>query len=162
MNAIVVVDQDWGIGREGKLLVHLPGDLNYFKEKTLGKTIVMGRKTLDSLPGGKPLPGRTNIVLTGNQGFCNQACTVCYSFEELVAKLEIYPKEEVFISGGEAVYRQFMPYVDTIYVTKIEKSFSADRFFENLDEHEAFQLTWQDEPREENGVRYRFAKYERK
>ena len=78
MKAIVAVDRNWGIGRDGGLLVHLPGDLKYFKEKTLGKTVVMGRETLESLPGGKPLPGRDNIVLTLNS-FYEAGCPLCHS-----------------------------------------------------------------------------------
>ena len=73
MNAIVAADRNWGIGRDHKLLVHLPGDLKYFKEKTIGKVLIMGRKTLESLPGGKPLPGRTTVVLTGNPSYVPEA-----------------------------------------------------------------------------------------
>lgn len=162
MNAIVVVDKNWCIGREGQLLVHLPGDLKFFKEKTLGKTIVVGRKTLESFPGAKPLPGRENVVVTGNDEFCNENCTICYSFEGLMKVLNRIPPEDVYIAGGQSVYRQFMPYVDTVYVTKLENSYEGDRYFMNLDGDEAFEMTWSSPVHEEGGVKYRFTKYERK
>lgn len=158
MNAIVVVDKNWAIGKDNNLLVHLPGDLKYFREKTLGKTIVMGRKTLESFPGGKPLPKRNNIVLTGNEEFCSKECKVCYSFEQLLKEL---PDEEIFIAGGESVYKQFMSYINTIYVTKIEEEFQADTYFENLDESNEFSLVWQDSIKEEGGIKYYFTRYER-
>ncbi len=162
MNAIVVVDRNWCIGRDGKLLVHLPGDLKYFKEKTLGKTIVIGRKTLESFPGGNPLPQRENVVVTGNGSYCNDNCTICYSFEGLLDVLGRIPKDQVFIAGGQSVYEQFMPYVSTIYVTKVDNTYEGDRYFPNLDEDEDFQLTWTSPDQFENGVKYNFAKYQRK
>ena len=86
MNAIVVVDRNWAIGREGNLLVHLPGDLKYYKEKTTGNVIVYGRKTLSTYPGGKPLPNRTNIVLTRNRDYENDGCIICHSREEVLVR----------------------------------------------------------------------------
>jgi len=161
MNAIVAVDKNWGIGRDKKLLVHLPGDLKYFKEHTLGKTIIMGRKTLESLPGGKPLQNRKNIVLTRNR-FLGADCTICYSKEELLSMVKNGETEEVFIIGGEKVYNEFLPYCDTCYVTKIDGNFDADKFFHNLDEDENFSVVNESGIFEENGTRYRFVEYRRK
>ncbi len=159
MKAIVAVDRNWGIGRGGKLLVHLPGDLAYFKEKTLGKTVIMGRKTLESLPGGSPLPGRNNIVLTRDPD-CEAGCPLCHSVEELLGRIE-GEKEEAFVIGGEQVYRALLPCCDACYVTKIDAEYSAETFFPNLDRCDEFEQVWESEPVEEKGVTYRFAEYRR-
>ena len=104
MKSIVVVDKNWGIGKDGDLLVHLPGDLKYFKEKTLGKVVVMGRTTFESLPGKKPLPGRVNIVLSRDLEFHPEGCIMCRSKEELFKELENYDDDDVMIMGGSYVY----------------------------------------------------------
>lgn len=162
MNCIVVADSNWGIGRDNDLLVHLPGDLKYYKEKTIGKVIVIGRKTLESFPGGKPLPGRTNLVLTGNMEYSNDACVVCHGMDELREKMAGYRDEDIFISGGESIYNQFIDECDVLYVTRLESAFPADRHFRNLDEDDRFEVTWESGTYEENGVRYRFVRYDRK
>lgn len=163
MNAIVVVDENWAIGKDGGLLVHLPGDLKYYKEKTKGKHIVIGRKTLDSFPGSKPLPDRENIVLTGNRDFSAPGCTVLNSMAQAAVYLGRFSEDDIFVSGGEIIYRRFMPLCDTFYVTHIQASFEgADKHFTDLDEEEDVAETWRSDVREENGVRYYFAKYERK
>ncbi len=158
MRAIVAVDEKWGIGKEGKLLTHIPGDLHFFKEKTLGKIVIMGRETLESLPGAKPLPGRRNIVLTRNKEY-QVDCEVCYSKEELFNKLKGEDPENIYIIGGELVYHQFLPYYHQIYVTKMEGDFQAEKFFDNLDENDSFEMVWESDPHEENGVRYKFTEY---
>lgn len=161
MNAIVVVDENWGIGRDGGLLTHLPGDLKYFRTKTLGKVVVIGRKTLESFPGGKPLPGRTNIVLTGDADYEAEGCIICHSREELMDVLAGYEPEDIYISGGAAVYRQFLGDCDVFYVTKIYSGFEADRYFPDLDA-EGLDVTWESELQEEKRLAYRFLRYERR
>ncbi len=161
MNMIVVVDENWNIGRDGGLLVHLPGDLRYFKEKTSGKTIVIGRKTLESFPGAKPLPGRRNIVLTRQADYRPGNCETCASREEAMALLGKDTKD-VFISGGETVYRQFFQDCDRYFVTKIYASFDADRSFPRLDGREDLGIVWKSDRQEENGVQYQWFLYERK
>ena len=161
MKAIVIVDKNWAIGKDNKLLAHLPGDLKYFKERTLGKTVVMGRETLESFPGKKPLPGRKNIVLTRNLEF-EASCPLCNSTEALLQLISEEDPDDVFIIGGEKVYREFLLYCDTCYVTKIENEFEADKFFPNLDMDEEFQVVWESDVKEENGMRYRFVEYRRK
>lgn len=161
MKAIVVVDKNWAIGKDGCLLTHLSGDLKHFKEKTLDKVVVMGRTTLQSLPGGKPLPRRTNIVLSTNPDF-KADCIVCKSKDQLFEAIKPYDPEDVFIIGGEQVYREFLPYTDTVYVTKIDATFPADRYFVNLDEREEWELVNESEPQEEAGISYRFTEYRRK
>lgn len=161
MKAIVVVDKNWAIGNKNRLLAHLPGDLKYFKERTLGKTIVMGRETLETLPGKKPLPGRNNVVLTRNREYATD-CSICNSTEQLMDMVNGADPEEIFIIGGEKVYREFLPMCDTCYVTKIDKAYEADKFFRNLDEDEEFEAVWESEAKEENGTKYRFIEYRRK
>lgn len=160
MNAIVVVDSNWAIGRNGDLLVHLPGDLKYYKEKTTGNVIVVGRKTLESFPGGKHLPNRTNIVITRNPDYEADGCIICSSKEDALKKLEEYDTENVFIAGGAEIYRQFMDDCDEFYVTKIYESFEADRYFPNLDEL-GFKVVWESPLQEEKGIKYRFLRYAR-
>ncbi|MCI8630743.1 MAG: dihydrofolate reductase [Firmicutes bacterium] len=176
MKAIAVVDKNWGIGKDGALLVHLPGDLKYFKENTLGKVLIMGRKTLESLPGGKALPGRTTIVLSGDENYEPKAAEgartlPCTSFDELMATLlslefaeGIDLEDDVIAAGGESIYKQFLPYCNEILITKIDAEFDADKHFENLDELAdcgMMKITYESEVMEENGVRYRFLKYSR-
>ncbi len=160
MKAIVAVDEKWGIGRDGKLLTHIPGDLQFFKEKTLGKIVVMGRETLESLPGAKPLPGRKNIVLTRNKAYTTD-CLICHSKEELFAALRGENSEDIYIIGGQEVYREFLPYCHQIYVTKMGGDFHAEKFYDNLDKNSSFSMVWESEPHEENGVNYKFTEYVR-
>ncbi|MGI6752093.1 MAG: dihydrofolate reductase [Anaerovoracaceae bacterium] len=160
MKAIVAVDRNWGIGRDGRLLVHLPGDLKYFKEKTKGKVVVMGRATLESLPGGKPLKDRVNIVLSRNEKY-DADCSICHSREDLFEIIKRYDEEDVYIIGGEDVYRQFLPYCDVVYVTKIAENFPADNYFENLEKHPQWMQVWESEQQEEKGIKYVFTEYRR-
>ena len=155
--AIVACARNWAIGKGNRLLCHLPGDLQYFKEKTLGKRILVGRKTLDSFPGGRPLPGRENIVLTRDPAFAREGCTVCRSIEEAMTLTG-----DVIVCGGESIYRAMLPAVDTVYVTKIDAAFDADRYFPDLDQDPDFVMDWQaEECCEENGYSYRFVRYVR-
>lgn len=162
MNCIVVADQNWAIGKDNGLLVHLPGELKYYKEKTLGKVIIIGRKTLESFPGGKPLSGRTNIVLTGNPEYKNENCIVCCGLDELNRTVSDYDDEDIFVSGGAMIYDLMLDRCDKVFVTKIYDTFGADRYFRNMDEDEDFLMTWESDPIEENGLTYRFTLYERK
>jgi dihydrofolate reductase len=158
MKLIVAVDKNWGIGKDGQLLCYLSGDLKYFKEKTLGKTVVMGRKTLESLPGAKPLPNRKNIVLSRDKNFQKDGCLV---FSEIQDFLENCKDDDVMVMGGGSIYKQLLKYCDTCYITKIDKAFEADTQFPNLDEMKDFQLTWISEAQNENGITYYFTEYKR-
>lgn len=161
MNLIVVVDENWSIGRDGGLLVHLSGDLKYFKKRTYGKTLIMGRKTLESFPGARPLPGRRNLVLTRRPDYAPEGCEVFHSKEELTRQLGP-DTSNVFVSGGENVYRQFLEDCDTFFVTKIYQSFPADRSFPDLDQREDLEITWKSGVQEEKGIKYQFFEYTRK
>ena len=159
MNMIVACDKNWGIGKDGHLLCHLSGDLKYFKEMTLGKTVVMGRVTLESLPGGKGLPGRRNIVLTRNKDYNPENAEVVHDLSELDDALVGTDTDDVFIIGGAKVYDNLLLLCRNIYVTKIDAEFDADAYFRNLDESRRFYVESSSDVMEENGIKYRFVKY---
>lgn len=159
MKAIVAVDKNWGIGKDGRLLVHLPGDLNYFKEKTTDQTVIMGRKTLESLPGGKPLPNRETVILTQNWDYRAEDCVVLHSLNDLFVGMQFCLTDEAYVCGGAAVYEQLMPYCSSFLVTKIDTEYPADKHFHNLDDDDAFELVWESDEQEENGVKYRWCEY---
>jgi dihydrofolate reductase len=160
MKAIVIVDSNWAIGCEGKLLVHIPRDLQFFKKMTLGKTVVMGRETLEAMPGGKPLKDRINFVITRNDSY-EASCNICHSINETLKELSIYKDDEIFIIGGEEVYRQFIPLCDEIYVTKVDGLFKADKHFPNLDELSEWKMVWDGKMQEYEGTQYKFTRYAR-
>ena len=161
MNMIVAADKNWGIGKGNSLLVHLPGDLKYFKERTLGKAVVMGRKTLESLPGGRPLPGRTNIVLTANPDYEKEGCVIVRSMDELREKCAEFPADGVMIIGGATLYNGLMEECDSLFITKIYEEFEADAFIKNADELPHYKVVWQSEQQEEHGIKYQFFEYKR-
>lgn len=162
MKLILAADKNWAIGNKGGLLCHLPGDLKFFKEKTTEKTVVMGRGTLESLPGKKPLPKRENIVISSNPDYVVEGATVVHSHEELFEYLKGKESDEVMVMGGGRVYKDLLPYCDTCYITKIYESFDADTWFVNLDEVPEFEVAWESDLQEENGIEYRFFEYRRK
>ena len=145
MNLIVNVDKNWAIGYGGKLLVSIPEDMKFFRSETTGKVVVLGRKTLATFPGGQPLKNRTNIILTRNPEFTAKGAVVCHSVEETLEELKKYPSEDVYIIGGDTIYRQFLPYCDTAHVTRMEHAYDADAWFPNLDEDPEWELTGRSE-----------------
>lgn len=161
MNLIVAVDKNWGIGKDNKLLVRIPADMKLFQKETTGKVVVMGRKTLESFPGGMPLPNRVNIVLTRNKGYRVKGAQAAHSLGELLALLEAYPPEDIYVIGGDSVYRQMLPYCDTAHVTKIDFSYEADAFFPDLDQMEGWKVTASSEEQTYFDLEYIFEKYEK-
>ena len=161
MNLIVAADENWGIGKDGGLLIHLPGDLKYFKEKTKGKVVVMGRATLESLPGGKPLPERTNLVLTRDSSFKKEGCLIVNDMEQLLAECAKYDPEDVMIIGGEQIYMQLIRQCERLFITKIFASFDADKHLMNVDKMRSFGLVWKSDVMEENDISYQFLEYRR-
>ncbi len=161
MKTIVNVDKNWGIGIGDKLLNHIPADMKFFKDKTTGNVVVMGKTTFLTFPGQKALPNRVNIVLTTDPEWTAENVIVCHSLDELFEQLERYDTNTVYVIGGSKVYEQLLPYCDTAYVTKVETAKEADRFFPNLDEAEGWMLTDNGEAHEHNGVEFRFSKYEK-
>lgn len=162
MQAILSADKNWGIGNKNRLLVSIPSDMKFFRQKTTGKVVVMGRKTLESFPGGQPLKNRINIVLTGNRDYYVKDAVIVHTEEELSEELKKYKDEDIFVIGGESVYRMLLPLCDTVYVTKIDREFEADTFFPNLDEMEDWEMTEVSEEQTCFDLEYRFTKYERR
>ena len=161
MNLIVAVCSEWGIGKNNSILFSLPEDMNFFKQMTMGKTVIMGRKTLDSFPGGRPLKGRTNVVLTRNPSFTREGAIVCRSAEEVAEQIKGLPDDEVIVIGGEEIYRLFLPLCRKAFVTKVDTCVpDADSFFPNLDLDPEWTLTSASETMEENGHRFRFCEYQ--
>lgn len=155
MRLIAAVAADWGIGYRGDLLFDLPGDKRHFKELTWNQTVVLGRATLDSLPGGRPLPGRTNLVLTRNRDFRRDGVTVLHSLDELPESGDFW------VMGGAEVYAALLPRCTEAEITCVQATRPADRFLENLDENPDWTLESESEPVEENGLRYTFRRYRR-
>lgn len=162
MNLIAAADANWGIGKDGGLLVRLPGDLRYFKEKTSGKAVIMGRATLESLPGGKPLPNRTNIVLTSQTDFVKEGCIVVHDMDELAAVCADYAPEDMMVIGGEQIYMQLIRQCERLFITKIFEIYDADKHLMNVDKMRSFELVWESDVQEENGVQYQFLEYRKK
>lgn len=161
MNIIVAVDKNWAIGKDNRLLVSIPADMKMFRQETTGKVVVMGRKTLESFPGGQPLKNRTNIVLTANKNYQVKGATVVHSLKELLKEIEKFESHQVYCIGGDSIYRQLLPYCDTAHVTKIDFAYEADSFFPNLDEDPQWQITARSEEQTYFDLEYEFVKYER-
>lgn len=159
MKAIVAVDENWGIGRDGALLTHLPEDMKFFRTTTKGKVVVMGRKTLQSFPEGKPLKNRTNLVLTGDRNFFVKGAVVCHAISEVGEALELFPAEEVYVIGGQSIYEQFLPYCDIAYVTYMKNGFCPDTYFPDLDRLENWSVAAVSEDKEYEGLHFEFRTY---
>ena len=147
MNLIVAVDSNWAIGKENKLLVSIPQDMKFFRETTKGKVVAMGRKTLESFPGGQPLKNRVNVV---------------HTIEEMVDELKKYDSEDIFVIGGESIYRQLLPYCTKAYITKIDHAYDADTYFPNLDEDPEWEMTKISDEQTYFDLEYVFTIYERR
>ena len=162
MNLIVAVDKNWAIGYQNKLLVSIPEDMKFFRNETTGKEVVMGRKTLESFPNGLPLKNRTNIVLTRNPDYKVKGAEICGSVEEALELISAYPPEDVYIIGGDTIYKQFLPYCDTAHVTRIDHAYMADAWFPNLEQDPEWELTGESEEKTYFDLEFSFCKYERK
>ena len=161
MNLIVAADENWGIGYKNELLIRIPADMKMFREETTGKIVVLGRKTLETFPGGQPLKNRTNIILSSKSDFQVKGARVVHSLEELLEELEKYSAKDIYIIGGESIYRQMLPYCTTAHVTRIDRSYQADAFFPNLDKEEGWQITARSEEQSYFDTTYSFIKYEK-
>lgn len=161
MNLIVAVDKNWAIGCNNQLLVSIPSDMKFFRETTMGKIVVMGRKTLESFPGGQPLKKRTNIVITSDPNYKVKDAIVVSGIEEALEELKNYKEEDIYVIGGESIYRQMLPHCKTAYITKIEHTYDADTFFPNLDEMDDWKLTGISDEQTYFDLEYVFTRYER-
>lgn len=162
MNLIAAVDSNWGIGKNGKLLVSIPEDMKYFRNTTLGNVVVMGRKTLESFPGKRPLADRTNIVLTANKGYKADGAIIVHSLEELDRELSKYNSEDIFIIGGEQIYRQLYSRCDTAYITKIDYEYDADAHFPDLDKDSEWECLGESEEQTYFNLPYVFTTYQKR
>ncbi len=140
MKAIVAVDNNWGIGRNNDMLISIPDDMRFFVDQTTNKVVVMGRNTLESLPGGRPLKNRINIVVSKSMDERENVITV-RSLEKALKEIKKYDPDKVMIIGGDSIYKQFIDYCDECIVTKIHEDFpDVDCYFPNLDEEENWEL----------------------
>ena len=162
MNIIVAADQNWAIGKDNKLLISIPADMKFFRTTTTGKVVVMGRKTLESFPGGQPLKKRTNIVLTRDKNYKVKDAIVVHSIEEVLEELKKSDSEDVYVIGGDSIYSQMLPYCDTAHVTKIDFAYEADSWFPNLDEDPEWKIAEESEEQTYFDLEYTFVKYVRK
>ncbi len=159
MNLIVAVDKNWGIGYENKLLVSIPDDMKFFRETTTGNVVVMGRKTLESFPGGRPLKNRTNIVLTRDKSYDGKGAIVVHSKEELLEELKKYDDNSIYVIGGESIYRMLLEYCTVAHVTKIDFAYRADAYFPNLDEMDNWEIVADSDEQTYFDLEYKFYKY---
>ena len=159
MDAIVAVYSDWGIGDGGTQPVVLKADRRHFRSLTDGSAVIVGRKTLDDFPGGKPLANRFNIVVS-RQGINVDGALVVHSTGEALDAAEDF--EQCFVIGGASVYMQFFNYLERVYVTKIDTEPQSDSFFPNLDRNPEWECVSQEPWEEEDGIRYCFCTYEKK
>ncbi|NLI92334.1 MAG: dihydrofolate reductase [Peptococcaceae bacterium] len=160
MKAIVAVDQQWGIGYKGELLQRIPEDMKFFKQTTINKVVIMGRGTYDSLPGKEPLKDRINIVLS--KSLSDERVIVCRSLDEILTEMKKYNTDDLFVIGGESVFRLLLPYCTEAYVTKIYKTYPADKYFENMDENKEWTLTSEEELRTYQDIFFRFSRYSKR
>jgi len=158
MTLIAAVDENWAIGKDGDQLVYLKEDLKRFRALTAGKTVILGRKTLAALPGGKPLAGRENLILSANPRFSVDGAKVFHSLTELLA----YAPENSAVIGGGSVYEALLPYCTTAYITKIHAAYPADTFFPDLDADPAWELTERSAPLEQDGIVFHYTTYVRR
>lgn len=159
MEAIVAVYADWGIGAKGTQPVVLKADRAHFRSLTDGAAVIVGRRTLEDFPGGKPLKNRANIVVT-RQNISVEGAVVAHSVEEALALAGEHPR--CLVIGGASVYRDFFPYVDTVHITKIELTPQSDSFFPNLDALPDWTCTESGPWQEEDGIKYCFCTYKKK
>lgn len=162
MNMMVAVDENWAIGNRNKLLVRIPNDHKMFQRETTGKVVILGRKTLETFPGMQPLKNRINIILSGKADYQVKGAVVVHSIEELLAECKKYKEEDIYVVGGESIYRQLLPYCDTAHVTKIDRAYEADAFCPNLDKDKDWEITADSEEQVYFDITYHFLKYERK
>ena len=161
MNLIVAVDKNWAIGLKGDLLVSIPQDMKFFRETTKGKVVAMGRKTLESFPNGLPLKNRVNVVLTSDKKYNGKGAILVHTVEEMVNELKKYNEEDIFVIGGETIYRQLLPYCKKAYITKIDHAYHADTYFPNLDEDPEWEMTGISDEQTYFDLEYVFTIYER-
>lgn len=157
MELIVAVDRNWAIGKDGDQLVYIPEDLKRFKALTMGHPVILGRKTLATFPGGRPLKGRENLILSRSPDFAPEGARV---FPDAASLLAAAP-EDAFVIGGASVYNLLVDECDTAHVTKIDGEFPADTWFPNLDQREGWELVGEEGPYTFENLTYHYLTYKR-
>ena len=161
MNIIASADQNWAIGKDNQLLVRIPDDMKRFRQMTTGNVVVMGRKTLESFPNQAPLKDRVNIVMTRNMDYQPKGVVIVHSVEELEKELEKYDTNDVFVIGGDSIYKQLLDMCDIAHITKIDYAYAADSYFPNLQEREDWQMVEESEEQTYFDVIYTYQTYKR-
>lgn len=161
MNIIASADQNWAIGKDNQLLVRIPDDMKRFRQMTTGNVVVMGRKTLESFPNQAPLKDRVNIVMTRNMDYQPKGVVIVHSVKELEKELEKYDTNDVFVIGGDSIYKQLLDMCDTAHITKIDYAYAADSYFPNLQEREDWQMVEESEEQTYFDVIYTYQTYKR-
>ncbi len=161
MNLIALADKNWGIGYRGKQPVSIPSDRMFFHNLTQGKVLVMGRRTLESLPNGLAPAGRSSVVLSRRSGYSVRHASVVSSVDEALEVLSGYEDEDIFVIGGASVFKAFLPYCNKAYITKIDKAFEADAFMPDLDADEAWKVSSDSGEQTYFNLEFHFLIYER-
>lgn len=161
MNLIAAVDRNWAIGYKNELLVRIPEDQKWFRETTTGKAVIMGRKTLESFPNKSPLKNRLNVVITSDMNYSVPGAVVVHSIDEAVEAVREYADDDVYVIGGESIYRQMLPLCSTAHITKVDYAYQADAHFPDLDKEEGWKITETSDERTYFDIIYEFVKYER-
>jgi dihydrofolate reductase len=159
MKMIAAVDSRWGLGKSGELLTSIPDDMRFFREKTRDRVLVMGRKTLESFPNGKPLSGRLNIVISRANELRIPGVIVCRSIDELLELIADFSSDDVMVIGGAAVYHQLLPYCDAAFITKMQFDGNADVFLDDLDGLGSWSAAEESEIFDYEGLKYSFVEY---
>lgn len=162
MELIACVNNYWCIGKNNDLLYHLSTDMKFFREKTKDNVIIVGRKTLESFPGGKPLKNRVNIVLTTDKSYYRDDCIIVHSIENVLEEIKKYDDKTIYVCGGEQIYKLFEPFCDTAYITKVNDDLKGDKYFPNLNNIENWILSEESDTITENGYEFKFCTYRNK
>lgn len=163
MNLIVATDESYGIAKDGELLTYLPKDLKFFKEKTLGNIIIMGRKTIDSLPGSGLLPGRETWILTRDRSYIKEGAQIFYSIESIVDYIKEHQvdEERIYVAGGGVIYESFLPYCKKAYITHIRHQFNADTWMPAIGNMKEWKKVYESEDQYQGELAYVHTTYER-
>ena len=159
MNLIASATLDWGIGYQNELLYRVSKDMVQFRKKTTGNVVVMGRNTFLSMPNQKPLPNRTNIVLTRDRTFAPEGVTAVHSLDELFDVLKDFDSEAVFVIGGAMLYETLLPYCDKAYITRFWAKKQADRFLPDLDKTDGWRLQKRSAVQQQDGILFTYDLY---
>lgn len=162
MKCIVLADKNWGIGKKGRMPVNIPADMKLANNETIRKTIIMGRKTFESNPANQIMSSRRCIVLTKNKQFRARNIITAYSVDQALEFVKDVDTDDVYVMGGEQIYKAFLEYCDEVLVTKIDYTYESDAFFENLDQASEWELTEESEEQTYFNLEYKFCKYNKK